>query len=36
MLARSANQSRIDTRTQNESQGNTLAVGIEHSPKDVQ
>ena len=36
MLARSANQNRIDARTQNESQGNTLAVGIEHSPKDVQ
>ena len=34
MLARSVNQSRNDTASQDDSQGNTMAVGIEHSPVD--
>ena len=36
MLTRAANPSRNDTESQDESQGNSLAAGIKHSPDDVQ
>lgn len=36
MLEKAANSSRDDTENQDDSQGNCLAAGIEHSPDDLQ
>ena len=35
MLTRATNTSRNTTESQDDSQGNSLAAGIEHSPDDV-